>query len=138
MIRQRRLQVAVLFSKRLRLVEIADSLGVDIGTVSRDIKALKQESRKAVYSLAQDELPFFFSQAMLGVSEVIREAWRVFHESNSEKTKVRCLDLLAEAEGEYYSMLRGGVGVLNMSQMRGEIESLRQEALDWKDNGFGR
>jgi IS30 family transposase len=49
--------------------EIAQELGVDQSTISRDIKALKEQSQQFVYDLAKSDLAFYYKQCIDGIEE---------------------------------------------------------------------
>ena len=55
-IKARRNQVASLLSKSFNETEIAQQLGVDQSTISRDIKVLKESAQQFVYDLAKSDL----------------------------------------------------------------------------------
>ena len=55
-IKARREQVASLLSRSLNEAEIANHLGVDQSTISRDIKILKQTAQGFVFDLAKSDL----------------------------------------------------------------------------------
>jgi len=50
---ERRRQVATLLAQSMTEQEIADNLGVDRSTISRDIKVLKALSQRFVFDLAK-------------------------------------------------------------------------------------
>ena len=49
--------------------EIAEKLGVDQSTVSRDIKVLKQLSQQFVFDLAKSDLAYYYKQSIDGIDE---------------------------------------------------------------------
>jgi len=58
--------------------EIADKLGVDRTTISRDIEVLKQTSQQFVYGLAHSGLAYYYKQCLNGLEEAKRKAWTIF------------------------------------------------------------
>ena len=49
--------------------EIADKLGVDRTTISRDVTILKKMSQQFVYDLAHSDLAYYYKQCINGVEE---------------------------------------------------------------------
>ena len=59
---ERRRQVASLLAQSMTEQEIADKLGVDRSTISRDIKTLKLLSQRFVFDLAKSDLEYYYKQ----------------------------------------------------------------------------
>src|SRR5215212_25281 len=78
-IEERRKKVASLLAQSMTESEIAQELGVDQSTISRDIKALKELSQQFVYDLAKSDLAYSYKQCVDGVEEVKRRAWSTFN-----------------------------------------------------------
>jgi IS30 family transposase len=53
---ERRRQVSSMLAQSMTESQIASQLGVDQSTISRDIKALKEQSQQFVYDLAKSDL----------------------------------------------------------------------------------
>jgi IS30 family transposase len=52
-IEERRMKIISLLAQSISESEVADELGIDQSTISRDIKALKEQSQQFVYDLAK-------------------------------------------------------------------------------------
>ena len=68
-IKARRNQVASLLAKSFSETEIAQQLGVDQSTISRDIKVLKESAQQFVYDLAKSDLACYYKQSIDGIEE---------------------------------------------------------------------
>jgi IS30 family transposase len=68
-IKARRNQVASLLAKSFSETEIAQQLGVDQSTISRDIKVLKESAQQFVYDLAKSDLAYYYKQSIDGIEE---------------------------------------------------------------------
>jgi IS30 family transposase len=79
-IEKRGKQVASLLSKSLTEDEIAEQLGVDQSTISRDIKVLKSESQRFVYDLAKSDLAYYYKQSLDGIEEAKKESWKIYND----------------------------------------------------------
>ncbi len=64
-------QVDLLFAQCKTELEIAPLLGIDQGTISRDIKTLKEMSRQFVFDLAKSDLAFYYRQCIDGIECVL-------------------------------------------------------------------
>src|ERR671936_218434 len=96
---QRRRQVASLAAQSRTENEIAQILGVDQSTISRDIQALREESIHFVHNLAKSDLAFQFHQSIRGVDEVKRKLWDlIFSEQSTTKEKLMAYRLIMVAE----------------------------------------
>ena len=68
-IKERRKQVASLLSRSATEREIAEQLGVDRSTISRDIRYLKSEAQQFVYDLAWQDLAYHYNQCLQTIEE---------------------------------------------------------------------
>jgi IS30 family transposase len=68
-IKARRNQVASLLSKSFNETEIAQQLGVDQSTISRDIKVLKESAQQFVTELAKSDLAYYYKQSIDGIED---------------------------------------------------------------------
>jgi Trp operon repressor len=82
-IKARRNQVASLLSKSFSETEIAQQLGVDQSTISRDIKVLKESAQQFVYDLAKSDLAYYYKQSIDGIEEAKKESWKIYNDSCS-------------------------------------------------------
>ena len=78
-IKERRKQLASLLSRSTSEREIAQELGVDRSTISRDIKVLKTECQQFVYDLAKSDLAYHYKKSIDGIEEAKKEGWRIFN-----------------------------------------------------------
>ena len=79
--------ILVLLTKGMKGYEIANELGVDASTVSRDIQYLISQSHNYLNSLAEEALPFMYQTSIEGIRNVLKECWTIYTiESNKEIT----------------------------------------------------
>ena len=85
-IKERREDILVFLTKGMKGYEIAEELGVDASTVSRDIQYLISKSHNYLNSLAKDPLPFMYQTSIEGIKNVLKECWKIYtldnHNSN--------------------------------------------------------
>ena len=91
-IEERRRRVTSLLAQSLTESEIAQELGADQSTISRDVKTLKELSQQFVYDLA-----YCYKQCIDGVEEVKRKTWFIFrNELRNPKDKLLALKLIKD------------------------------------------
>src|SRR5437867_2601247 len=83
-INERRSRVASLLAQSRNESEIAEIVGVNQSTVSRDIQALKEDSRKYSEDLAKSVVIFWNQQSSRGVDEVKRRLWDIVNSNHGE------------------------------------------------------
>jgi IS30 family transposase len=105
-IEERRRRVTSLLAQSLTESEIAQELGVDQPTISRDVKTLKELSQQFVYDLARSDLAYCYKQCIDGV-EVKRKTWFIFrNELQNPKDKLLALKLIRECNEAKFTLFR--------------------------------
>ena len=79
-IKARRNQVTSLLSKSFSETEIAQQLGVNQSTISRDIKVWKESAQQFVYDLAKSDLAYYYKQSIDGIEEAKKESWEIYND----------------------------------------------------------
>lgn len=127
-IQARRRQVAAMLAQSRTENEIASELGVDQSTVSRDIGALKDDSRHFVHNLAKSDLVFSFQQSIKGIDEVKRRLWdMVISSEYRAKEKLLAYRLIIVAEESKFRLLEKGPLLLNQQFLEERINRLERE-----------
>jgi IS30 family transposase len=112
---ERRRQVASLVAQSRTEREIAQMLGVDQSTISRDIQALREESTHFVHDLAKSDLAFQYHQSIRGVDEVKRRLWDlILSEQSTTKEKIMAYRLIMVAEETRFRLLEKGPIVMGI------------------------
>ena len=140
-IKARRNQVASLLSKSFNETEIAQQLGLDQSTISRDIKVLKAECQKFVFDLAKADLAYYFKSSINGIEEAKKESWKIFLDPNtSTRDRLLALKIILTADETRFRLLTEGPAVLNMKSLEdrlSRIEGMGEET-ESIDNLFDR
>jgi len=120
--KERREDVLVLLTKGLKGYEIAEELGVDASTVSRDIQYLISQSHNYLNSLAKEALPFMYQTSIDGIRNVLRECWSIYNtENNNDNTnniditwfhKLAALKLAKECNEALFRLTAEGPSVM--------------------------
>ena len=125
---ERRRQVASLLAQSMNEQEIADKLGVDRSTISRDIKVLKLLSQQFVFDLAKSDLAYYYKQCIDGIEEVRRKGWEIFKGQNnlSPKDKLLALKVIRECNEAKFALFKEGPSIMHIKSLEerlGNIES---------------
>ena len=122
---QRRRQVASLVAQSRTESEIAQMLGVDQSTISRDIQALREESIHFVHDLAKSDLAFQYHQSIRGVDEVKRKLWDlIFSEQSTTKEKLTAYRLIMVAEETKFRLLEKGPIVMGIQTAEQKLKRI--------------
>jgi hypothetical protein len=123
-VEERRKKVARMLSKSMTETAIAQSLGVDVGTVCRD-KVLKQMSQQFVFDLAKGDLPFYYQQCIEGIEAVLERAWDIVDNPNisskSTAHKLLALRVIVEANSKKFELYERGPQTLHLQTLEEKI-----------------
>ena len=140
---ERRKQIAQLLQQNNSETEIAQRLGVDLSTISRDIKALKEQATQFVYNLAKQDLAFFYHQTIADIDHVRGECWKLYNANtnsnnitelfNNDKkvtTKDRLLALktILQADIARFELLSRGKLVMSVKALNERVNALKPGA----------
>ena len=129
-IEERRRKVASLLAQSMTETEIAQELGVDQSTVSRDIKVLKELSQQFVYNLAKSDLAYYYKQCIDGIEEVKRKAWEAYRGSNDHdeslkpKDKLLALKLVKECDEAKFALFKDGPSIMNLKALEERLNKI--------------
>src|ERR687885_2186915 len=122
---QRRRQVASLTAQSRTESEIAQMLGVDQSTISRDIQALREESIHFVHDLAKSDLAFQFHQSVRGVDEVKRRLWDlVYSDQSAIRDRLMAYRLIMVAEETRFRLLEKGPIVMGIQTAEQKLKKI--------------
>lgn len=125
-IEERRRKVTSLLAQSMTESEIAQELGVDQSTISRDIRALKELSQRFVYDLAKSDLAYSYKQCIDGVEEVKRRAWLMFNnnEVQNPKDKLLALKLIKECNEAKFTLFKDGPSIMNLKALEERLNKI--------------
>jgi len=102
-------RIVSLYSKGLTQAEIAQELGVDQSTISRDLQFIKQEAKKKIEKYLNEDILFEYLRYIAGSNEVTRVLWGIVqNEKTITKDKMNALSLLMQSYNKRLEMLIGG------------------------------
>jgi DNA-binding Lrp family transcriptional regulator len=109
LIELRRAKVMELLSKgHTSQAEIARKLNISEPTCSRDIKSIKEKSKKELETHLSDRLPFEYSRAMTGIDTVLKRASEILDSATDNKTRMEALKLQMELYKSIMSLATDG------------------------------
>ena len=76
-IEERRRQVAIKIAQGISEVEIAQKLGVDNTTISKDVRALKLISQQFIYDITKSDFTYYYKQCLDMVKLILRKQWEI-------------------------------------------------------------
>jgi transcriptional regulator with XRE-family HTH domain len=102
-------KIISLYSKGLTQSEIAQEIGVDQSTISRDLQLLKQEARKKIEKYLNEDILFEYLRYIAGSNEVTRHLWEIVQSQRTPiKDKTNALSLLMQFYNKRLELLIGG------------------------------
>jgi len=144
----RRRQIAQLLQQNNTETEIARQLGVDLSTISRDVKVLKQQATQFVYNLAKQDLAFFYQQTIADIDHVRGECWKLYHVDSSNdddstsffgngkgsrnkkittKDRLQALRTILQADIARYELLSQGEVIMSVKGIQEQLNILLEK-----------
>jgi transcriptional regulator with XRE-family HTH domain len=104
-------QIISLHSKGLTQSEIAQKMGVNQSTISRDLQYLQQEAKKSIWKYLNEDILFEYLRYIVGNNEISKKLWEIVQDDNkaSAKDKTNALSLLNQSYTKRLEILVNGV-----------------------------
>ncbi len=118
---ERREKILTLLSKGSNQREVAEELQVHESIVSKDVKALEEETQTFIEDLAKKTFGFKYMQSLTGINQIVKEAWTQWN----TKRESRYLSILLDAYCKQIELLGDGPAVYAIQRvgMRNETQS---------------
>lgn len=135
-IEERRENILNLQSMGYSQYAIIQKLGITKMTMSRDMKAINESTKKNLFGLAKNEtLSTFFFNCVQGINDVQKELWKIYRNDNNDPEinhyhQMKALDLLRKTNRTKFEMFTNVPAFM-------EIEKLRNTLNDMKEKTFG-
>jgi hypothetical protein len=125
----RREKVLVLLTKGLKGYQIANELGVNPATISRDIHFLSKESRNNLEFLAKETLPFMYQTSIEGIKTVLNECWNIYNNKDVENgvswiNKLSALKLAKECNESLFRLVAEGPSLIYLKELEERLEKV--------------
>jgi hypothetical protein len=89
--------VIELYSQGLSERDMAKSLSIPRSTINLDVRVMREQARANVKTFVEDRLPFEHESLMIGIRNVLKEAWAIVNDEHStEKAVSNALHLVLD------------------------------------------
>jgi predicted DNA-binding transcriptional regulator YafY len=127
LVEARRKKVAILLQQSLTEVEIAQRLGVDVSTVSRDITTLKEQATQFVYDLARQDLAYFYKNTIDDINKARQEAWKIYDSWQSpNRDRLHALKVVVTSNVAMFNLLSSALTIMSVKALNERVEKLEQ------------
>jgi hypothetical protein len=139
-IEERREKILNLQSMGYSQYAIIKELGITRMTMSRDMRAINESTKKGLFGLAKNEtLSTYFYNCLQGVNDVQKECWKIYRndENNPEinhHIRMRALDLLRKSAETKFNMFQSVPGFMELEKLRTEIKDIKEKTFDDRGN----
>jgi hypothetical protein len=137
-VEERRENILNLQSMGYSQYAIIEKLGITRMTMSRDLKAINESTKKGLFGLAKNEtLSTFFYNCIQGVNDVQKELWKIYkNEDNNPEInhyiQMRALDLLRKTNETKFNMFTNVPAFMELEKCRNEIKYIKEKTFDSK------
>jgi hypothetical protein len=125
----RRERVLLLLTRGLKGYQIANELGVNPATISRDIHYLSKESSSNLNSLIKETLPFMYQTSIEGIKTVLNECWNIYNNKDRENVvtwinKLNALKLAKECNECMFKLVAEGPSLVYLKELEERLEKV--------------
>src|SRR5438876_2039771 len=89
----RRAKVLELLSMGNSQTEIANTLQIDLSTISRDTSFLRQQARDNIKKYIDERLPEEYEKCLVGLNSIVKEARTTSQQTHDRREKIQALSL---------------------------------------------
>jgi len=89
----RRAKVLELLSMGNSHTEIANTLQIDLSTISRDTSFLRQQARDNIKKYIDERLPEEYEKCLVGLNSIVKEARTTSQQTHDRREKIQALSL---------------------------------------------
>lgn len=104
----------------MQAIQIANELGVNKGTISKDIQFLVKDSEKYLSDTARKFLPFYFRRTVTGLENILYLCIKRYNDDRN----LFALKLAIESHKEIMNTLLNGVSVMAVKRITDKANSL--------------
>src|SRR6266571_8066590 len=101
----RRAKVLELLSMGNSQTEIANTLQIDLSTISRDTSFLRQQAKNNIKKYIDERLPEEYEKCLVGLNAIVKEAWNTSQQTQDRREKIQALSLAKECYGMKLDLL---------------------------------
>lgn len=137
-IEERRENILNLQSMGYSQYAIIEKLGITKMTMSRDMRAINEATKKGLFGLAKNEtLSTYFYNCLQGVNDVQKECWKIYRndDNNPEITqfhRMKALEILRKSALTKFDMFTNVPAFMELEKLRTEITYIKEKTFDNK------
>jgi hypothetical protein len=137
-IEERRENILNLQSMGYSQYAIIEKLGITKMTMSRDMRAINDATKKGLFGLAKNEtLSTYFYNCLQGVNDVQKECWKIYRndDNNPEITqfhRMKALEILRKSALTKFDMFTNVPAFMELEKLRKEISYIKEKTFDDK------
>ena len=137
-IEERRENILNLQSMGYSQYAIIQKLGITRMTMSRDLKAINEFTKKGLFGLAKNEtLSTYFYNCLEGINAVQKECWKIYrNEDNnpeiSQLHKMKALEILRKSAWTKFDMFTNVPAFMEVERLQKEIKYIKEKTFDDK------
>ena len=135
-IEERREKILNLQSMGYSQYAIVKELGISRMTMSRDMRAINESTKKGFFGLAKNEtLSTYFYSCFQGINDVQKECWKIYRNENHDPEinhhiRMRALNLLRKTNETKANMLTNVPGLMELEKLRNEVKDMKEKTFD--------
>ena len=137
-IEERRENILNLQSMGYSQFAIIQKLGITRMTMSRDMRAINESTKKGLFGVAKNEtLSTYFYNCVQGINDVQKECWKIYRNENNNPEithyhRMKALDLLRKTNETKFNMFTNVPGFMELEKLRTEIKYIKEKTFDDK------
>jgi hypothetical protein len=139
-IEERRENILNLQSMGYSQYAIIEKLGITRMTMSRDLKAINESTKKGLFGLAKNEtLSTYFYNCVQGINDVQKECWKIYRNDDNNPEinlfhKMKALEILRKSNLTKFDMFTNVPGFMELEKLRNEVKEMKDKTFDEKGN----
>jgi hypothetical protein len=139
-IEDRREKILNLQSMGYSQYAIIKELGITRMSMSRDMRAINESTKKGLFGLAKNEtLSTYFYNCVQGINDVQKECWKIFRNDDNNPEinqfhKMKALEILRKSALTKFDMFTNVPGFMELERLRTEIKDIKEKTFDEKGN----
>jgi hypothetical protein len=139
-IEERREKILNLQSMGYSQYAIIKELGITRMTMSRDMRAINESTKKGLFGLAKNEtLSTYFYNCLQGVNDVQKECWKIYRNDDNNPEinqyhRMKALDLLRKSNETKFNMFTNVPAFMELEKLRTEIKDIKEKTFDDRGN----
>jgi hypothetical protein len=139
-IEERRENILNLQSMGYSQYAIIQQLGISRMTMSRDMRAINESTKKGLFGLAKNEtLSTYFYNCVQGINDVQKGCWKIYRNDDNNPEiiqlhKMKALEILRKSNLSKFDMFTNVPGFMELDRLRKEIGDIKAKTFDEKGN----